>query len=237
MVDTTTWWIKTGIHTLSWRTLGRGRSVPENWCPQLLLPEKDRLLPEEKDRSMLIEIVCELADMELCRTNKRHSMKCVMRTGYFWKNIKTNSTKYTTDWKGAYWIIWMNNNRYNYEGKSIQVQVWREYHRRCSLYGVGAVCRECLSLIIYKNEYGNVSEDIFHVVCKIENVFFSCGQYSRRFLDKEERKEITAAYCKNWITNILQDLEKEFIFLFFLSVCLKLLGLILHLYCKPVKRT
>ena len=31
---------------------------------------------------------------------------------------------------------------------------------------------------------------------------------SRRFLDKEERKEITAAYCKNWITNILQDLEK-----------------------------
>lgn len=52
-----------------------------------------------------------------------------------------------------------------------------------------------------KNEYGNVSEDIFHVVCKIENVFFSCGQYSRRFLDKEERKEITAAYCKNWITN------------------------------------
>ena len=67
--------------------------------------KKDRLLPEEKDRSMLIEIVCELADMELCRTNKRHSMKCVMRTGYFWKNIKTNSTKYTTDWKGAYWII------------------------------------------------------------------------------------------------------------------------------------
>ncbi len=32
-------------------------------------------------------------------------MKCVMRTGYFWKNIKTNSTKYTTDWKEAYWII------------------------------------------------------------------------------------------------------------------------------------
>lgn len=57
-----------------------------------------------------------------------------------------------------------------------------------------------------KNEYGNVSEDIFHVVCKIENVFFSCGQYSRRFLDKEERKEITAAYCKNWIT-ILRGTE------------------------------
>ena len=59
-----------------------------------------------------------------------------------------------------------------------------------------------------KNEYGNESEDIFHVVCKIENVFFSCGQHSRRFLDKEERKETTAAYCKNWITNTLQDLER-----------------------------
>lgn len=59
-----------------------------------------------------------------------------------------------------------------------------------------------------KNEYGNESEDIFHVVCKIENVFFSCGQHSRRFLDKEERKEATAAYCKNWITNTLQDLER-----------------------------
>lgn len=60
-----------------------------------------------------------------------------------------------------------------------------------------------------KNEYGNESEDIFHVVCKIENVFFSCGQHSRRFLDKEERKEITAAYCKNWITNTLQDSKRE----------------------------
>lgn len=59
-----------------------------------------------------------------------------------------------------------------------------------------------------KNEYGNVSEDIFHVVFKIENVFFSCGQYTRRILDKEERKEATAAYCKNWITNTLQDLER-----------------------------
>ena len=88
-----------------------------------------------------------------------------------------------------------------------------------------------------KNEYGNESEDIFHVVCKIENVFFSCGQHSRRFLDKEERKEITAAYCKNWITNTLQDSKEKFISLFFLSVCLKPLGLILHLCGKPVKRT
>lgn len=60
-----------------------------------------------------------------------------------------------------------------------------------------------------KNKYGNESEDIFHVVCKIENVFFSCGQHSRRFLDKEERKETTAAYCKNWITNTLLDSKRE----------------------------
>ena len=66
--------------------------------------KKDKLLPEDKERSMLIEIVCELTDTELCRTI-RHSMKCAMRTGLFWKNIRTNSTRYTTGWKGAYWII------------------------------------------------------------------------------------------------------------------------------------
>ena len=36
-----------------------------------------------------------------------------------------------------------------------------------------------------KNEYGNEDDDCFHVVCKIENVYFSCGQYSRRILGKE----------------------------------------------------
>lgn len=33
--------------------------------------KKDKLLPEDKERSMLIEIVCELTDTELCRTNKK----------------------------------------------------------------------------------------------------------------------------------------------------------------------
>ena len=37
-----------------------------------------------------------------------------------------------------------------------------------------------------KNEYGNKSEDSFHVICKIGDVHFSCGQYSRRILEKEE---------------------------------------------------
>ena len=30
-----------------------------------------------------------------------------------------------------------------------------------------------------KNEYGNENYDYFHVVCKVENIYFSCGQYSR----------------------------------------------------------
>ena len=33
--------------------------------------KKDGLLPEDKERSMLSEIVCELADTELCRTSGR----------------------------------------------------------------------------------------------------------------------------------------------------------------------
>ena len=60
-----------------------------------------------------------------------------------------------------------------------------------------------------KNEYGNESEDSFHVICKIGDVHFSCGQYSRRILDKEGHREEAAAYCKNWIENILKDAEKS----------------------------
>ena len=44
-----------------------------------------------------------------------------------------------------------------------------------------------------KNEYGNESEDSFHVICKIGDVHFSCGQYSRRILDKEGHREEAAA--------------------------------------------
>ena len=60
-----------------------------------------------------------------------------------------------------------------------------------------------------KNEYGNESEDYFHVVCKINNVYFSCGQYSRRILDEEGHREEVAAYCRNWISNTLKDAEEE----------------------------
>lgn len=58
-----------------------------------------------------------------------------------------------------------------------------------------------------KNEYGNESEDSFHVICKIGDIHFSCGQYSRRILDKEGHREEAATYCKNWIENILKDAE------------------------------
>ena len=59
-----------------------------------------------------------------------------------------------------------------------------------------------------KNEYGNEDDDCFHVVCRIENVYFSSGQYSRRFLKGEGRREEAAAYCRNWIADTLQSAEK-----------------------------
>ncbi len=59
-----------------------------------------------------------------------------------------------------------------------------------------------------KNEYGNEDDDCFHVVCQIENVYFSSGQYSRRFLKGEGRREEAAAYCRNWIADTLQSAER-----------------------------
>ena len=59
-----------------------------------------------------------------------------------------------------------------------------------------------------KNEYGNEDDDCFHVVCRIENVYFSSGQYSRRFLNGENRREEAAAYCRNWIADTLQGAER-----------------------------
>ena len=58
-----------------------------------------------------------------------------------------------------------------------------------------------------KDKYGNEDNDYFHVVCKIENVYFSCGQYSRRILVKEGHREEAAGYCRDWIANTLRDAE------------------------------
>ena len=59
-----------------------------------------------------------------------------------------------------------------------------------------------------KNKYGNKNEDYYHVVCKIGNVYFSCGQHLRRTLDKEGHREEAAGYCKNWIADTLQSAER-----------------------------
>lgn len=59
----------------------------------------------------------------------------------------------------------------------------------------------------HKDEYGNANYDHFHVVCKIDNVYFSCGRYSREMLGKEEYREKIIGYCKNWIANTLLDAE------------------------------
>ena len=59
-----------------------------------------------------------------------------------------------------------------------------------------------------KNEDGNEDDDCFHVVCRIENVYFSSGQYSRRFLKGEDCREGAATYSRNWIADTLQRAER-----------------------------
>lgn len=56
-----------------------------------------------------------------------------------------------------------------------------------------------------KDEYGNVQEDIFHIICKVEDIYFSCGQSSRRQLEKESCKAEAERYCKKWIDDTLQS--------------------------------
>lgn len=58
-----------------------------------------------------------------------------------------------------------------------------------------------------KNKYGNVDEDSLHLVFNIGNVYFSCGQYMRRFLNIESRKEEAEAACRGWVAGILRDAE------------------------------
>lgn len=88
-----------------------------------------------------------------------------------------------------------------------------------------------------KNEYGNEDDDCFHVVCRIENVYFSSGQYSRRFLMGEGCREEAAAYCRNWIADTLQGAERG-AFVRLISVCVfEALGLDTTPWYKPVRHT
>ena len=66
-----------------------------NYC----LLKKGGLLPEDKDRSMLSEIVCELADTELCRANGKTLEDMCDTDGLFWKSTRNCSTGYTMNWK------------------------------------------------------------------------------------------------------------------------------------------
>ena len=86
-----------------------------------------------------------------------------------------------------------------------------------------------------KNEYGNEDDDCFHVVCRIENVYFSSGQYSRRFLKGEGCREEAATYCRNWIADTLQSAERgAFVNLISVRV-FEALGLDTPPWCKPVR--
>ncbi len=83
--------------------------------------------------------------------------------------------------------------------------------------------RMYISPVEKKNEYGNEDDDCFHVVCRIENVYFSSGQYSRRFLKGEGCREEAATYCRNWIADTLQSAERgAFVNLISVRVFLKL---------------
>ncbi|MCO7113355.1 hypothetical protein NIB75_14560 [Bacteroides uniformis] len=70
MVGRTARRTETGILALPRQTVGRGGPAFTKQYPQLLPPKKEGLLSED-DRSMLSEIVSELADAELCRANGR----------------------------------------------------------------------------------------------------------------------------------------------------------------------
>ena len=87
-----------------------------------------------------------------------------------------------------------------------------------------------------KNKYGYENDDYYHVVCKIGNVYFSCGQYLRRILDMEGHREEAAGYCRNWISNTLQNAANGN-HVSLLSVFLKNSDLTRLPCCKPVRRT
>lgn len=56
-----------------------------------------------------------------------------------------------------------------------------------------------------KSKDGNERNDFLYIVCRIGDVYFVCGQYSRRFFEDEELKEEAAVACRNWVENTLQD--------------------------------
>lgn len=88
-----------------------------------------------------------------------------------------------------------------------------------------------------KNEYGNENYDYFHVVCKVENVYFSCGQYSRETLGREEQKKDLSGIAKTGSRTHFRMRKTGTMSPYCLSVFLKSSDLIQLVCCKPVKRT
>lgn len=91
-----------------------------NYC----LLKKGGLLPEDKDRSMLSEIVCELADTELCRANGKTLEDMCDTDGAFleeyqelFNRIYDELEMRITDYMNG------QSKKCNNESKSVQVQV------------------------------------------------------------------------------------------------------------------
>lgn len=198
--------------------------------------KKEGLLFED-DRSMLSEIVSELADAELCRANGRTLEDMCDTDGAFLEEYQEQFNRIydelemrITDYmNGQSKICKMKAKvfRYKSDGNTVVAPYMELEPYAENVY---------LSLS-EKNEYGNEDEDCFHVVCKIENVCFSCGQYSRRFLNGENRREEAAAYCRNWIADTLQSAEKDLLSSCSPSACSRPSDSTPHPCCKPVKHT
>ena len=83
-----------------------------------------------------------------------------------------------------------------------------EYRRGSVIWNWNRTPRMYISPCLERTNMGMRTMTVFHVVCRIENVYFSSGQYSRRFLNGENRRDETAAYCRNWIADTLQGAER-----------------------------
>lgn len=88
-----------------------------------------------------------------------------------------------------------------------------------------------------KNEYGNENYDYFHVVCKVENIYFSCGQYSREMLGRRNKKKDLSSIAKTGSRICFRMRKTGTMSPFCRSVFLKNSDLTQFLCCKPVKRT
>lgn len=60
-----------------------------------------------------------------------------------------------------------------------------------------------------EDEDGDEDDDCFHAIRRAEDIYFSSGQYSHRFLKGEGYRKEVATCCRDWITDMLQNVERE----------------------------